>query len=77
MITGRKKASRKKIEQACRHRAVERQRQQQADGDVAGHRKEREAQRVPEDLQRASIGEEALEILQADPARAEPSDRSR
>ena len=59
------------VEQPSRHRAVERHRQQQTDRDVEGDRKQREAQRVPENLQRARIGEEAREIVEADPARAE------
>ena len=56
------------VEQPARHRAVERQREEQADRDVEGHREEGEAQRVPEDLQRAAVGEEPGEVVEARPS---------
>ena len=58
------------IEQERGHRAIEGQREQKSDGDVSRHCEDREAERVPEDLQRTIAGEEPLEILQSHPARA-------
>src|SRR5689334_2564679 len=56
------------IEEERRHRAIEGEREQKSDGDVSGHREDRKAQRVPEDLKRAIAGEESLKILQSHPA---------
>src|SRR6516225_9759162 len=51
------------------HRAIEGEREQKSHAYVSRHREDREAQRIPKDLKRAIAGEEALKILQADPAR--------
>ena len=59
------------IEQDGRHPPVQRQREQHADANVAGHGKEGETQGVPEDLQRPVVGEEAPVIVEADPSRPE------
>ena len=57
------------IEEERGHRAIEGQGEQKSDGDVSRHREDREAERVPEDLQRTIAGKEPLEILQTDPTR--------
>ena len=49
-----------KVSVSVREGRVQRQREKQPDRDIAGHREKREAERVPEDLQRAVVGEEAL-----------------
>ena len=58
------------IEKERGHRAVKGEREQKSDGDVSRHCKDREAERIPEDLQRSIAGKEPLKILQAYPARA-------
>src|ERR1700726_3380484 len=58
------------IEKERRHCAIQGECEKKSNRDVSRHRKDREAERVPENLERAIAGEELLVILQSDPARA-------
>ena len=68
---GQKIGQTKQIEQRGRHRAIERERKQHADADIAGHGEDRETQRVPEYLQRTIVGEKALKLSR--PTQREPA----
>ena len=57
------------VEQDGRHLAVEREREQHADANIAGHCEDCKAQRIPKDLLRPVVGEKADVVVEPYPAR--------